>query len=484
MPDAAHAQLLPRSTPSAGGIDAHGILAFLDAVDAQGIELHSLMIVRGGAVVAEGWWHPYAAPRPHLLYSLSKSVTSLAVGWAVAEGRVSLTDRVIDLLPDAVPDPVDPRVAELTLHHVLSMSTGHIEDTLDRARALDPDITRGFLRIPPERPVGSCFVYNNATTFVCARIVEKVTGTTLVDYLRPRLFDPLGIRPGRWITDAAGQTLGFTGLHLTTESIAALGQLVLQDGVWDGRHLVPAGWVDRATSRQIDNSDNVGSGPDWRQGYGYQFWMSRHGVRGDGAFGQFSLVLPAQDAVIVTTACVPEMQPLLDLVWTHLLPAFGAEGSMEADAVLAQRLAGLRLTGVIEPGVVAPGGQAHGVSSPRPETACEVLDAGDDTPLPNGSLVTVTGRDEGWSVRIRTDGRWGYDVSIEVGHGRWFESRIGEAQIPVLAQGTQMAGDRLAIDVILAETPHRFRLSCSGLQCSAEWNAPPLSGTSLGAHLF
>ncbi len=158
-------------------------------------------------------------------------------------------------------------------------------------------------------------------------IVQKVTGQTVLDYLQPRLFDPLGIDPPVWDTSPQGISIGGYGLYLRTEDIAKFGQLYLQQGLWNGKQLVPADWIAQATSKQVEN-DKAPSGrnPDWREGYGFQFWRCRHGAyRGDGKDGQFCIVLPKQDAVVAITAKTGNMQQQLDLVWEHLLPAFHDE---------------------------------------------------------------------------------------------------------------------------------------------------------------
>ena len=149
------------------------------------------------------------------------------------------------------------------------------------------------------------------------------TGEALLDYLRPRLFDPLGIDNPTWETDPRGISIGGTGLHITTEDIARFGQLYLQKGVWQGRQLVPETWIAEATQATSDNS-NTQTNPDWIVGYGYQFWRCRHGAyRGDGAFGQYCVLMPAQDTVLAITAGTPDMQAVLNLAWARLLPALG-----------------------------------------------------------------------------------------------------------------------------------------------------------------
>jgi CubicO group peptidase (beta-lactamase class C family) len=373
---AAQDAILLRSRPSDVGVPASSVHALLDGLDADGIELHSLMVVRHGHVAAEGWWSPYGPERPHLLYSLSKSFTSAAVGFAIAEGRFRLDDTIVSLLPGHVPDDLHPAVGTLTVHHVLSMSTGHNTDTLEQASRLEPDdLVKGFLRVPPQEPVGSRHVYNNTCTYVLAMLVQELTGEHLLDYLRPRLLDPLGIGPAHWDNDSHGNAVGFSGLHLATEAIAAFGQLLLQRGEWQGRQLLPEGWVELATRKHIPNDLDPSTNVDWAQGYGYQLWMARHGFRGDGAYGQFCVVLPEQDLVVVTTGCSEKMQGVLDNVWTHLLPALDTSASAEDASAdeLETRLAALALP-VVEGALVGPADEMSFVVEP----------GGDQAPLAPG----------------------------------------------------------------------------------------------------
>src|SRR5262249_17904140 len=160
-------------------------------------------------------------------------------------------------------------------------------------------------------------------TYMLSAIVQKTAGLTVLDYLRPRLFEPLGIEDPTWGTSPQGVSLGGYGLSIRTEDIARFGQLYLQKGEWQGRQLLPTTRVQAATSRQVSNGSSPQS--DWDQGYGYQFWRCRHGAfRGDGAFGQYCLVMPEQDAVLAITSGVKDMQAVLNLVWDKLLPALGS----------------------------------------------------------------------------------------------------------------------------------------------------------------
>lgn len=185
----------------------------------------------------------------------------------------------------------------------------------------------GIFSHPVSHKPGTWFRYNTPGSYTLSAIVTKATGQTVLDYLKPRLFEPLGIENPRWDTSPEGYSFGGYGLYLRTEDIAKFGQLYLQKGKWNGKQLIPEKWVEAATSKQVEN-DNAptGKNPDWGQGYGFQFWRCRHnGYRGDGKDGQFCMVLPEQDAVIAITALTGDMQAELNLVWDKLLPGFHAE---------------------------------------------------------------------------------------------------------------------------------------------------------------
>jgi CubicO group peptidase (beta-lactamase class C family) len=323
---AADGRGLARSTPEAEGVASSGILAFLDAVAKSKHEIHSVMIVRHGRVIAEGWWAPYTAAGNHTLYSLSKSFTSTAVGLAVAEGKLKVDDKVVSFFVKELPDAVSENLAALRVKDLLSMATGN-ETEPTGAVTREEDWVRAFLLQPIAHKPGSVFMYNSAATYMCSAIVQKLTGQKIIDYLRPRLFEPLGIEGMTWEECPRGINTGGWGLSVPTEALAKFGQLYLQKGKWEGRQILPAAWVDEATSFKIQQpSPAKPSRPaeknDWLQGYCYQFWRCTHGAfRGDGAFGQFMVVMPEKDAVVVITSESGNLQGELDLVWEHLLPA-------------------------------------------------------------------------------------------------------------------------------------------------------------------
>jgi len=337
---------LPRATPEAQGIPSAAIRTFLQNVNRDIHDLHSFMLLRHGQVLAEGWWQPYRRPEQHILFSLSKSFTSTAIGLAISDGRFNLDDTVVSFFPDEMPANPSENLLKMRLVDLLTMNTGQeTEPEGMRDFSADANWVRSFLAWPVPRKPGTHFVYNSMATYMCSAILQKVTGSTLLDYLKDRLLQPLGINDATWDRCPRGICLGGWGMKIRTEDIACFGQLYLQRGQWHGRQLVPADWIDQATARQVPSfpEGNI----DWQQGYGYQFWRCRHDAyRGDGAFGQYCIVMPKQSAVVAITAGVPDMQAVLDRVWQDLLPAMQPAALPEdtdACAELGRELANLAM---------------------------------------------------------------------------------------------------------------------------------------------
>jgi CubicO group peptidase (beta-lactamase class C family) len=323
---------LPRSIPEDEGVSSRGIINFLDAVSKSKNELHSIMFLRHGKVIAEGWWNPYRADLKHTLYSTSKSFTSTAVGFAVSEKLLSVDDKVISFFPEYLPDTVSPYLSELTVKDVLMMSDGQAPDPTFSVITRDSNWVKSFLALPIMHKPGTTFLYNSLGTYMLSAIVQKVTGQKIIDYLKPRLFDPLGIEGMDWEVDPRGINTGGWGLRLKTEDLAKFGQLYLQKGKWNDKQILPATWVEEATTFKIQQGSDwlppntVVSESDWAQGYCYQFWRCRHNAyRGDGAYGQYIIVMPEKDAVIAITSETANMQDEINLVWNYLLPAISAD---------------------------------------------------------------------------------------------------------------------------------------------------------------
>jgi len=264
----------------------------------------------------------------HMLYSLSKSFTSTAIGLAVTEGRLKVEDPVISFFPDDLPASISENLAALRVKHLLTMSVGHAKDSTPIITQTD-NWVKTFLALPIENPPGSTFLYNSGATYMLSAIVQKLTGQKVHDYLGPRLFRPLAIEGTTWETCPRGINTGGWGLAIQTEGLAKFGQLYLQKGAWNGEQILPAAWVEEATTFKIQQPADPGKDiaevkktSEWHQGYCYQFWRTRHDAyRADGAFGQYTIVMPGQDAVICITGESGSMAGEFDLMWQYLLPA-------------------------------------------------------------------------------------------------------------------------------------------------------------------
>ena len=466
---------LPRSPATEQGVDPGAVLAFVEAVDTDpAIELHSLMVLRHGHVVAEGWWAPHTPERTRLLYSLSKSFTTTALAFALDEGLVDLDDTAVSYFPEFSDEVTDARSRAITLRHLASMASGHDREMLDEAAERDPEeLVRGFLLIPPDASPGSVFAYSQPCTYTLAAILQRRAGQRLSEYLRPRLFDPLGIGNVGWQRRPAGRELGFSGLFARTEDVAKLGQLYLQRGRWEGVQLVPETYVEVATSRQVDTPGM--ENPDWRQGYGYQFWMARHGYRGDGAFGQFCVVLPEQQAVVAITGGTEAMQAVLDHAWDHLLPGLGS-ASPDPDALpeLADRLGALHLPA--RRTRRAPGRWDEWTAAPFPVTSAP--DPATGTLLTSVTVARAGDRPEVTIAEPRNS------LTFAVTDGEWLVSEPRDARgdaVPVAASGGWLDEHTFLAEVIFLETPHRLDVVCSlpARTADATWRVRPLDGGRL-----
>jgi CubicO group peptidase (beta-lactamase class C family) len=462
---------LPRSSPEEQGVSSSDLLAFVEAADKEIDSLHSFMLVRHGHVVAEGWWSPYDAHTRHSLFSLSKSFTSTAVGLAIAEGKLALDDAVLKFFDDAPAEP-SGNLKAMRVSDLLRMSTGQ---QAEPKRTTDEPWTKTFLAEPVPFKPGTHFLYNTSATYMLSAIVQKATRMTVLDYLRPRLFDPLGISGPTWEVSPEGITAGGYGLSIRTEDIARFGQLFLQKGQWQGRQLVPAEWVEAATARQTSTGSSPSS--DWDQGYGYQFWRSRHGAyRGDGAFGQFCVVLPELDVVIAITSGVPDMQSVLNLVWDKLLPAF-KPSPLPPDEAAAKRLGDVlrRLSLRVPEGSGAPA-QVSGKKFVFPPNE-QKLEA----------ATLVSGDDGDVTLVMQVNGA---EQRVACGRGTWQKGELAWGRFPerpVAASGAWTGDDTLTAKFCFVETPFtmtvRLKFNGDEVRLTSESNVafgPPREGELVG----
>lgn len=443
-----------RSTPEEQGIASAAILKFVERVDRDIHELHSFMLVRHGKVVAEGWWEPYAPEKPHMLFSLSKSFTSTAIGMAVAEGRLSVEDPVLSFFPDETPPRVSKNLAAMRVRDLLTMTTGHAKDATQRTISQkEGNWVKGFLELPVRYRPGTHFVYNSTATYMLSAIIQKLTGMTLLDYLTPRLFEPLGIENPTWETCPKGINVGGWGLVIRTEDIACFGQMYLQHGEWNGRQILSPEWVAQATSRQVPNGDQPPI--DWSQGYGYQFWRCRYNIyRGDGAFGQYCIVMPEQDAVLAITSGVRDMQAVLNVVWEELLPAMGTDAlpaKPEMHKKLGDRLSCLELKPPGGKNTTPTAGKVTGKTYLFKRNPLGIKDLRMDFG-PQHCLFEITG------------GRG--KISLDCGYGKWLPGAgpILEREIQsTLTGGAWITADTFQAVVRLINTPFVQTITCKFL---------------------
>jgi len=459
QPVAPTGSALPRSTPEHQGVPSDAVLAMVRRWERVGTEPHGVVVIRHGHVVARGAWRPWSPDGIGLVYSVSKTFLAIAAGFAEAEGLLSRDERLVDVFPEAA-DVAGPRAARITVEDCLRMSTGHHTDTLDSFGGRGEESVAVFLGAEPEQEPGSWFMYHNGASRVLALAVQRRTGERLVDYLRPRLLDPVGIRQAVW-TRWAGADLGFSGLHISMESIARLGLLLLQDGAWEGRQVLPDGWVATATQALADTTHHPDP-VDWTVGYGYQLWRSRHGFRADGAYGQFALVVPEHDLVVAVTSCTETTHEVLDAVWDELLPHL-RDAPLPADPE-----AHARLTAALDTATTpASRSTTAPPSTPAPWTFTHVPDA----EHPRLRSVEVRPAEDGWLLEVDDGER----LSIACGDGRWPDA-VG---VPFVASGGWVGPGVFEATVVAVQTPHSLLLRCSNGAVTARWTTVPLHGPAL-----
>ncbi|WP_277470906.1 MULTISPECIES: serine hydrolase [unclassified Paenibacillus] len=447
---------LPRSMPEEQGIQSSAISAFLNRIKESQLALHSFMLLRHGHVVAEGWWAPYSPERRHMLFSLSKSFTATAIGLAAAEQLLSLEDKVISFFPEEAPGNPGSHLAGMNIRHLLMMGTGHTSDTMpEMMKDAEGNWVRAFLQLPVDREPGSHFLYNTGATYMLSAILQKVTGQTLLDFLHPRLFSPLGIINPVWDSCPRGINTGGFGLSITTEDIARFGQLYLQKGLWNGKQLLPQEWVAEASALQIQNGDGKPDSGDWSQGYGYQFWRCRHGLyRGDGAFGQFCIVMPEQDAVVAITSGTHQMQEVMNAVWELLLPALNdIQPELGQQASAAEQLAGqLRSLSIIPPEI-------------KPLSALESSINGQTYQLESNDLqidaLSISISDN--EARLTLQDQHGGSQELILGRGAWAASQVRLMPGPaapdaMMSSFTWTAEDTLQLTLLMVEQPFIFTI--------------------------
>ena len=330
---------LPRSTPAAEGISTQAVINMMDSLMAlPECDIHHVMVVRYGKVVAELHPAPFRAEDAHTLYSASKTFTSLAVGCAIDDNLLRLDDRVMTFFPDKRSIPVSDNMAAMTVRDLLMMASGVKPDWTMRNNSLD--WVKDWLAKPVDDKPGTLFQYDSMCTFMLSAIVQRVTGQTILEYLQKKLFGPMHITVADWESSPDGINTGGWGLRVQAETMAKLGLLLLNEGKWNGEQLVSADYVKAACSRLIDGgAKETVPATDGNQGYGYQVWQSKWpgSYRADGAMGQYSVVVPDADLVVVILGMKLYGHEELACIWNQLMPGIKNE-PLKPEKKLQQRL--------------------------------------------------------------------------------------------------------------------------------------------------
>lgn len=333
---------LPRSAPAREGVSTQAVINMMDSLMAlPDCDIHHVMVLRHGRVIAEVHPAPFRAEDSHTLYSASKTFTSLAVGIAIDENLLRLDDRVVTFFPDKRPDTISDNLAAMTVRDLLMMAAGIKPDWTMR-NLEGADWIKEWLAKPCDEAPGTHFQYDSMCTFMLSAIVQRVTGRTLLDYLNQKLFAPMHITQADWEMSPDGISTGGWGLRVQAETMAKLGLLLMNKGRWDGRQLVSEAYLEEACSPLIYYKDRkeTDAPTDGNQGYGFQIWQCKWpgAIRADGAFGQYSVVVPQEELVVVILGVIPNGHPELACIWNQLMPGIKGNGPLQTEKKLQARL--------------------------------------------------------------------------------------------------------------------------------------------------
>lgn len=395
-------------------INCAAVERMFDYWDKYDTHVHSCAIIYKGKLVTERAWKPYSTKEPHMLNSMSKTFTSIGIMFAIQEGFLKPSDRIVDIFPEQA-DRVCENMKKMQVVHLLTMSTGHYPDNSDWIiREKDP--VSAFIHSDVELEPGTRYVYNTGATFMLSLIIHKLTGESLLDYLKPRFFDPLGI-DAIWEKNENGDSYGGFGLNVNVVDAAKMGLFLLQKGEWNGERLLDSKLIETATSPLIDTVDMEGQEwldelkkqkewkrNDWECGYGWQIWRCQYegSFRGDGAFGQYCVVVPSLELVVAVFSGSHCSQYLLKGIWDVLVPSLN---TCEAPIPEKERNA-------------VP---VSGTSEPVSAEACSFI--GKDFLIPDNKLgITEIGILS--SDTFKVSGKHGTHI-IKAKNGGWIRNDLG-----------------------------------------------------------
>ncbi len=293
---------IQRATPESCGISSENIINFIEALcqGEENQETHSFMLIRHGKLLAEGYFSPYNEETKHSLFSVSKAFASTAIGFLVSEGKIKTDDYISEYFPELITDDINKENLKIKIHDLLSMSFGQQGGAVhegQKRKDVSNAMLYDFFYRNKDIECGEEFRYDSYGTYMLSALISKITGKTVVEYLMPKLFEPLEIDEPYYIKDELGISIGYTGMRLKLCDLAKVGLTYLNGGKWNGRQIIPSEWVNLASQKHI-SSKNCSTGADWQEGYCYQFWRGRHNTyRFCGAYGQMCVIMPEYDAI-------------------------------------------------------------------------------------------------------------------------------------------------------------------------------------------
>lgn len=314
--------LIRAAHPEDVGVDSKEFRSFLFDCDRMGLRMHSAMVVRHEQVAAECYWAPYKKEIPHTMFSFSKPITAVAVGFAISEGLLSLDDKVTKFFPD---EPVkDPKIAaeneEVTVYYLLTHRSGKniaITNNCEKNEWL-----QNWLNAPFKEKPGVKWQYLSENIYMLSRIVSKVSGMTMTEYLTPRLYEPLGISVPYWEKDHNGYDAGGWGAYLTTDDMAKISLCFVNGGKYKGEQIIPEEWIKSSTTKHIATIPSVFNA---NTGYGFQVFVQTEDkgtFSFNGLYTQFAVMFPKYDAVFICTGGDTQEDLFMRLVWKHFPAVF------------------------------------------------------------------------------------------------------------------------------------------------------------------
>lgn len=442
---------LPRGLPSSVGIDGFEVAAFLEAVQQAGLELHGVMLERDGVLVVDAWRWPYDSLTPRVTHSITKSFTACAIGLAIDEGLLRLDDPLAKFFPQAAAGATDPRAAQITVEHLLTMRTGHGGNTSGSIwRGIDGSWVEEFFRIPLTSAPGTDFVYTSAASYMLSAVLTQVAGVTLHDYLKPRLLEPLGFEAQHWDISPEGISPGGNGLTARPVDVLKLAMLHRDGGRWNGEQVLPQAWVEAATRAQGGEGSR----------YGYHWWTDRpaNGYSAVGVFAQMVAVIPGERATLAVFGAMEKSAQVTPFIDRHLSAALrgeqaGAAGDERLREVLQRFAEEQPLRSLAHPTQPLPARMSFALeANPYGIETLNLLQAGERLVM---EWVEATGSER-----------------IEAGIDHWVAgtSSLPGAQLhhgyalrdaPVVATARWVAADRLELEWVYPRSAFRDRVYLS-----------------------